>query len=158
MILLTYDAMLRLNELLTIRGDQIDLSSGLIKVYGKGRKERNVGFGPIVAKALHTYLLRFRKDIPGDRLFCYRDGNPISYRRAHRIFSNPAKKVGIKLHPHLARHSGATQFARSGGSLAILQRNLGHSTLAVTERYIHMGDEDILNAYERYSPAAGIRM
>ena len=158
MILLTFDAMLRLNELLTIKVDGLDLRSGLLKVYGKGRKERYVAFSPQTAKALHTYLTRFRKRISGEMLFCSIDGHHIKYRRAHRIFSNPAGRAGIKLHPHLARHSGATQFARSGGSLAVLQMALGHSTLAVTERYVHLGDRDILDAYVRHSPAASIRV
>lgn len=158
MILLTFDAMLRLNELLSIRVDQLDLNSGLIKVFGKGRKERHVAFSPMTAKALHTYVTRFRRRINGDLLFCSLDGDRIQYRRAHRIFSNPAVRAGVKLHPHLARHSGATQFARSGGSLAVLQKALGHSTLAVTERYVHLGDRDIVDAYERHSPAASIRV
>lgn len=66
--------------------------------------------------------------------------------------------AGINLLSHLARHSGATQFAKSGGSLAVLQRALGHSMLAVTERHLHMGDKDILDAYEKHSPAASIRI
>ena len=158
MILLTFDAMLRLSELLQIKVEELDLHTGLLKVYGKGRKERYVAFSPTTSKAIHTYLTRFRKRIPGKLLFCSLEGIGIKYRRAHRIFSNPAERAGTKLHPHLARHSGATQFARSGGSLAVLQRALGHSTLAVTERYIHMGDKDILDAYERHSPAANIRV
>jgi site-specific recombinase XerD len=158
MLLLAFDAMVRCNELLSIKVDELDLQTGLLKVFGKGRKERYVAFSPQTAKVLHTYLVRFRKQIPGDLLFCTRDGHPIGQRRVRRIFSNPARKVGLHLYPHMARHSGATQFARSGGSLAILQRALGHSTLAVTERYVHMGDEDILKAYEKHSPAAGIRV
>jgi site-specific recombinase XerD len=158
MILLTFDAMLRLAELLAIRTDALDLTTGIIKVYGKGRKERYVAFSPQTAKTLHTFLTRFRKGMPGHLLFCQRDGSPLKYRRVHRIFNNPAEKIGLHLHPHLARHSGATQFARSGGSLAVLQRALGHSTLAVTERYVHMGDEDVLREYVKHSPAANVRI
>lgn len=158
MIFLTFDSMIRLNELLTIRVSQLDLTSGLIKIDGKGRKQRNVGFSSNTAKILHSYLIRFRKNIPGDILFCQKNGKSIDFRRAHRIFSIPAKKVGIKLYPHLARHSGATQFARNGGSLAVLQNILGHSSLAVTEKYLHLGDKDILSAYERFSPASKIRI
>jgi len=158
LILLTFDAMLRVGEALSIRVIDLDLQSGLIKVYGKGRKERFVAFSPATAKILHAYIARFRVKIPGDLLFCTREGNRIAYRQTHRIFSRPAMKIGLRLHPHLARHSGATQFARSGGSLAVLQRALGHSTLAVTERYIHLGDQDIRDAYLKYAPAANIRV
>ncbi len=158
LILLTFDAMLRLNEVLSIKTEQLDLKSGLLKVHGKGNKERFVAFSALTARALHSYLTRFRKNIGGDLLFCTREGKRLQYRQAHRIFEVPAKHVGIHLHPHLARHSGATQFVRSGGSLAVLQRILGHSTLAVTERYVHMNDLDILNAYEQHSPAADVRV
>jgi len=54
--------------------------------------------------------------------------------------------------------TGSTTSDQSGGSLAVLQRALGHSTLAVTERYVHLGDQDILDAYERHSPAANLRV
>lgn len=158
LILLTFDAMLRLNEALSIRVNELDLQSGLLKVCGKGRKERFVAFSPLTTKTLHSYITRFRGKVPGDLLFCTRDGSRIRYRQGYEIFHGPAAKVGLHFHPHLARHSGATQFARSGGSLAVLQRALGHSTLAVTERYIHLGDQDIKDAYERHAPAAGMNI
>lgn len=158
MILLTFDAMLRVGELLQIKVSQLNLQDGSMKVYGKGRKERFVAFNPIVAKALHQYLIRYRHKVQGELLFCSMNGSPIDYRRAHNIFSKAGKAAGVFLHPHLARHSGATQFARSGGSLAVLQRALGHSTLAVTERYVHLGDQDILDAYQKHSPANDIRV
>ncbi len=158
LILLTFDSMLRLSEALSLKTEQLDLRSGLIQVMGKGRKERYVAFSSATAQLLHTYINRFRSKVHGELLFCTRQGGMIGHRYAQRIFSNPARKIGLHLHPHLARHSGATQFARSGGSLAVLQRALGHSTLAVTERYIHMGDKDILDAYEQHSPAANIRV
>jgi site-specific recombinase XerD len=157
-ILLTFDAMLRLSELLSIKTAQLDLRTGVLHVKGKGRKERYVAFSPTTAQVLHTYITRFRAKVPGDLLFCTRKGGPIGHRYAQRIFSNPARKIGLHLHPHLVRHSGATAFVRAGGPLPVLQRALGHSTLRVTERYVHVDDSDLRNAYERFSPAAGIRV
>ncbi len=157
-ILLTFDAMLRLSELLSIKTSQLDLRSGVIHVVGKGRKERFVAFSPTTAQLLHTYVTRFRAKVPGDLLFCTRQGGPIGHRYAQRIFSNPARKIGLHLHPHLARHSGATAFVRAGGPLSVLQRALGHSTLRVTERYIHVDDTDLHNAYEQFAPAADVRV
>lgn len=158
LILLTFDAMLRLGEALSLKTEQVDLRSGVIHVVGKGRKERYVAFSPTTAQLLHTYTTRFRSKVPGDLLFCTRRGGLIGHRYAQRIFSNPARKIGLHLHPHLARHSGATAFVRAGGPLPVLQRALGHSTLRVTERYIHMDDTDLHEAYEQFAPAAGIRV
>lgn len=158
MLLMAFDAMLRVTELLTIRTGDVDLQTGLILVHGKGRKQRYVAFSAASAKALHTYITRFRKDVPGETLFATRDGKRILYHQAYRVFKRAAKKAGIELHPHLARHSGASAFVVAGGSLAILQRMLGHSTLAVTQRYIHIGEKDVIEAYKKYAPAADIKM
>lgn len=158
MVLLAFDAMLRVTELLSIRTNEVDLQGGLILVHGKGRKERYVAFSSQTAKSLHTYITRFRQEIPGDLLFATRDGRRILYHQAYRVFKRAAKKVGVRLHPHLARHSGASAFVIAGGSLAIVQRQLGHSSLAVTQRYIHIGDKDVVEAYKRYSPAANIKL
>ncbi len=158
LILLTFDSMLRLNEALNLKTDQLDLRSGVVKVHGKGRKERYVAFSPTTAQLLHTYITRFRQGVPGDLLFCTRKGTLLGHRYAQRIFSNPAAKIGLHLHPHLVRHSGATAFVRAGGPLPVLQRALGHSTLRVTERYIHTNDTDLKTAYERFSPAANVRV
>ena len=158
LILLTFDAMLRLSEVLSIKTEELDLRSGVIHVNGKGRKERFVAFSPATAQLLHTYTTRFRSRVPGDLLFCTRQGKPIGHRYAQRIFSNPALKAGLHLNPHLARHSGATAFVRAGGPLPVLQRALGRSTLRVTERYIHTDDSDLHKAYEQFSPANGIQL
>ena len=153
MVLLTYDSMVRLNELLTIRLCDVDLNAKLIKVYGKGRKERHVPFSDRTATVLHTYLIRFRKAASGDLLFPMKNGKQIAQRRAHRIFSLAGEKVGIYIHPHLVRHSSASQFIRMGGNPSVLQKILGHSSLLVTQRYIHLSNDDMNQAYKQFSPA-----
>jgi integrase/recombinase XerD len=154
MILLTYDSMLRVNELLTIKIPDIDLHDRLVKVYGKGRKERYVPFSGKTAKYVHTYLLLHRKQIPGDLLFPMKNGGKITLRRAHRIFSIPGEKAGIYVHPHLVRHSSASQFIRMGGNPSVLQKILGHASLTTTQRYVHLSNQDLNEAYERFSPAS----
>jgi len=158
LILLTFDAMLRLGEALSIRLADVEPRSGTLKVLGKGRKERVVAFSALTAKALHTYVSRFRVRMPGDLLFCTRTGTRIPRRHAHRIFDRAARKVGLRLNPHLARHSGATAFARSGGSIAVLQRALGHANLSTTQQYLHITGDDVHDAYARHAPAHGIRV
>ncbi len=154
MILLTYDSMLRLGELLGAKLGDIDLNAKLLKVFGKGRKERYVPFSDRTAKAIHTYLIRHRKQIPGELLFPMQGGGKLAVRRAHRIFANPGRKAGLYLHPHLIRHSSASQFIRLGGSPSVLQKILGHSSLLVTQRYVHLSTEDMNQAYEKFSPGA----
>lgn len=156
MILLTFDGMLRLNELLSIKLEDLNLQTKLVKVHGKGRKDRHSPFSDRTAKSIHTYLIRYRKEIAGDYLFSTVDGKKIEYRRAHRIFANPGKKAGFHVYPHLVRHSAATWFAKSGGNISILQKVLGHSSLQVTQRYIHLSNQDVSDAYERFSPAAAM--
>jgi len=154
MILLTYDSMVRLNELLTIKLGDIDLNSKLIKVFGKGRKERHVPFSDRTATVLHTYMVRYRKFISGDLLFPMKNGKQITQRRAHRIFSFAGQRASIYLHPHLVRHSSASQFIRMGGNPSVLQKILGHSSLLVTQRYVHLSNEDMNQAYEKFSPVS----
>lgn len=156
MILLSYDSILRLNELLSIKLSEIDLTRKLVTVHGKGRKDRIVPFSDRTAKGLHLFLMKHRKGVPGDLLFPRRDGTRLQTRRAHRIFCLAGRKVGIYLHPHLLRHSGATQFCANGGNAAVLQRLLGHSSLVITQRYINLSTGDLSAAYERFSPLAGL--
>jgi integrase/recombinase XerD len=154
MILLTYDSMLRVNELLSIKISDLDLHDRLVKVYGKGRKERYVPFSSKTAKFVHTYLLLHRRQIPGDLLFPMKNGGKITLRRAHRIFSRPGEKVGLYIHPHLVRHSSASQFIRMEGNPSVLQKILGHASLTTTQRYVHLSNKDLNEAYERFSPAS----
>ncbi|MGB5106692.1 MAG: tyrosine-type recombinase/integrase [Candidatus Zixiibacteriota bacterium] len=152
MMLLCYDSMIRINELLSIKTADIDLQTKLIKVFGKRRKKRHVPFSDRTAKTIHTFLIRHRKGIPGPLLFSTKDGEKVDYRRAHRIFTDAGKKAGVYVHPNLVRHSSASQFIRMGGSPAVLQKVLGYSSLAITQRYVHFSNDEVHEAYERYSP------
>lgn len=156
MILLTFDAMLRVSELLSIKLEDLDLKSRLVKVYGKGRKERHSPFSELTARRIRTYLAQHRSKLSGDLLFSTENGKQITIRRAHSIFKKPAMKVGIHFHPHLARHSGASQFIRSGGSPSILQKILGHSSLMVTQKYIHLNNDDMISSFDYFSPGKAI--
>jgi len=156
MLLLTFDAMLRLSELLSIRLKDIDLKSRLVKVYGKGRKERYSPFSELTARRIRTYINRHRHNITGDFLFPMGNGQRVSDRRAYTIFSRQAKRLGIRLYPHLMRHSGASQFIRNGGSVNVLQRILGHSSLAITEKYVHLSTKDIVHGFNQCSPLSNV--
>ncbi|MBK7092372.1 MAG: tyrosine-type recombinase/integrase [bacterium] len=113
-------------------------------------KERHVPFSDKTAKTIHTFLIRHRKTIQGR--FCF---PPETARRliieGPKNLQNAGKRAGIYLHPHLVRHSSASQFIRMGGSPAVLQKVLGHSSLAITQRYVHLSNDDMHEAYERSS-------
>jgi site-specific recombinase XerD len=152
LILLTYDALLRLNEVLSIKLEDINLSTKIVKVHGKGSKDRFCPFSDKTAKSLHTFTLRYRKEIAGTYLFPMHNGAQLTHRRAHAIFKKAGKRVGLYCYPHLCRHSGATEFARAGASIAILSKILGHSTLQVTQKYVHLNVTDMSSAYEKHAP------
>jgi site-specific recombinase XerD len=156
MIMLFWDSMIRKEELITLSVDAIDLRTGLIKVYGKGRKERQVPMGAKTIKTLHFYLNRWRNGTSGNLVFCQRNGKPITSRHCHKIVQDLGNRAGIELYPHLIRHSAATFFIRQGGSPVILQKILGHTSLVVTQNYLHMSNQDMLETYSRFSPSNAI--
>lgn len=158
MVMLFWDAMIRKEELITLTLDHIDLRGGLIKVFGKGRKERHVPMGAKTIKTLHFYLNRWRNGSQGNLAFCQRSGKPITSRHCHKIIQEIGNKAGVALYPHLIRHSAATYFIRQGGSPVILQKILGHTSLTVTQNYLHMSNQDVVDTYERFSPSNAIRI
>ncbi len=158
MVMLFWDSMIRKEELITLKIDDIDLRAGLVKVYGKGRKERQVPMGAKTIKTVHFYLNRWRNGTPGNLAFCQRSGKPITSRHCHKIIQDIGNNVGIELYPHLIRHSAATFFIRQGGSPVILQKILGHTSLVVTQNYLHMSNQDMVETYSRFSPSNAIKI
>lgn len=158
LLMLFWDGMIRKEELISLKLENIDLRSGLIKVYGKGRKERQVPVGAKTIKMLHFFLNRWREGISGDLVFCQRSGEAITSRHCHKIVQDIGKRAGIALYPHLIRHSAATFFIRLGGSPVILQKILGHTSLVVTQNYLHMSTKDMVDVYGRFSPSNAIRV
>jgi integrase/recombinase XerD len=152
MLLLFWDTMIRLGELLSLRVSDVDLKAGMIKVYGKGRKERCIPLGTRSIKALHHFLVKFRSEVPGDYLICRKDGVPLGPRAVQHILRRIGKRAGVKVNPHLLRHSAGTFWIKSGGSSAILQKILGHTTQSTTQLYIHLAGSDVKEWHSRFSP------
>lgn len=153
MLLLFWDTMIRRNELITLEINNVDLKNGIIKVFGKGRKEREVAMGAKAIKTLHFYLSRWRKDIPGNLVFCTRHGRKLDKDNTRQTIWRMGQKVGIDISPHKIRHSFATWYIRNGGSPAILQKILGHTSPIITDRYTHLNVVDITRSYQYLSPA-----
>jgi len=156
MIMLFWDAMIRKEELITLKVDNLDLRGGLLTVYGKGRKERQVPMGAKAIKTVHFFLNRWRNGTPSNLVFCQRNGKPITSRHCHKIIQDICKKAKFELYPHLIRHSAATYFIRQGGSPVILQKILGHTSLNVTQNYLHMSNQDMVDTYNKFSPSNAI--
>lgn len=154
---MAYDAMLRVGEMCNLRTSDIDLSEKLVRVFGKSRRERVVPISTPTARYLHSYKLRWRDGVPGDALFCLKSGDRISEDRVYKIFKRHSDKVGIDFHPHKLRRSGATEFVKLGGSLAVVQRILGHRDIRTTMAYVNLASSDIIEAHERFSPVANLK-
>ncbi len=158
MVLLFWDCMLRQNELLNLKVCDINLDNRLIKVLGKGRKERMVPMGLQTIKLLHKFLIKWRSKYPGEYLICMRNGEQVKQRHCHKIIQRLGQKQSLKLYPHLFRHSAATHYIKLGGNPAVLQRILGHSSLAITQNYLHLSNIDTVSSYDSFSPSNGLRV
>lgn len=150
------DAMIRVGELCNIVLDDISLNDGIIQIpHTKARRHRPVPITFATAKSIHSYLVRFRKKLPGQHLFCYRDGQRMREQHIARLFNHTADRLGFKVYAHLLRHTGATEYLRRGGNLAVLQRILGHADIRMTQEYIHVDKRDFIN-HDKFSLVAGL--
>jgi integrase/recombinase XerC/integrase/recombinase XerD len=154
MILL--DTGLRTGEIINIKISDISINEGLVKVMGKGSKERIVPMGNNAQKALHKYLFRYRPEpvLHGiDNVFLAIDGNPLTENSIKLIFSRMARRSGVnRLHAHLCRHTFATRFLVNGGDIFSLQQILGHSTLEMVRHYANLASNHIVSQHQKFSP------
>jgi len=159
MILTLLDTGIRCSELTGLGLTDVNLDSRLLKVWGKGCKERLVPIGARVQKAIWKYLNRYRPEpaIPRyDHLFLTRDGYPLTKDRLEAIVERYGKKAGItgvRVSPHTFRHTMTVTFLRNGGDVFSLQRILGHSSLEVLRGYVNLAQSDISRVHQRNSPA-----
>jgi site-specific recombinase XerD len=134
-ILVLVDCGLRLGELLNLKLFDVNMKQQLIKAYGK-TGERVVRFGDTIKKALSKYLT-LRNSINGnnDRLWLTEKVITLKDSSVEAMFIKISRRTGIRVHPHLLRHTFATMWLRNGGDSLMLQRLLGHTTLMMTNRY-----------------------
>ena len=157
-ILTLLDTGLRVSELCSLRLSDLWLEDGILKVMGKGNKERLIPIGKLVQRILWRYITWHRPEpaIPNsDFLFLTNDGRPLSKDRVEKIMARFGKKAGLKgvrCSPHTLRHTAAITFLRNGGDVFSLQRMLGHSSLEMTRRYCEVADTDLKKAHITASP------
>jgi integrase/recombinase XerC len=154
---LLYATGLRVSELAGLDMDDVDRSQQTVRVLGKGRKERIVPFGRSAAEALAAHLQR-RGGAPGP-LFSNRRGGRLTVRSLHTIVRRSAASTGItrRVSPHTLRHTFATHLLDAGADLRVIQELLGHSRLSTTQRYTHVGAEQLMRVYDAAHPRARAR-
>jgi len=157
MLALNWDTMIRLSELTGLRLDNIQLKPNrTIKILAKGRRERILPFSKEAADRIEHYLDNHRHKYPGPFLFCTKEGRPIEKRNLYRTYEKAGKAVGIKIAPHLVRHSAATHYLRLTGDVHKVSAILGHANIKTTMLYLHTDDSDVLSSYDVVSPLNGV--
>ena len=158
---LLYASGVRVSELTSLDLENLDLSEGMMRVMGKGRKERMVPVGSKAITALRSYFRR-RGELeprPGagkDALFLNHRGGRLNVRSVRRILNHALEAAAIarKVSPHTLRHSFATHLLDAGADLRSIQELLGHASLSTTQRYTHVSTERLLKTYGKSHPRA----
>ncbi len=147
---LMFDCGLRLNEVVQIRISSLHLEERYLIVLGKGNKQRYVPIGENTFILLCKYIsIRPR----GDMLFLTLNGDAITEATIKLLFRRLKVKTGIsRLHPHLLRHTFATKYLENGGNIYSLQAILGHSSLDMVKRYLHLANSRIRSDFGKFSP------
>lgn len=153
MLELMYASGLRVSELLTLKRDQVNINRGLIRVFGKGSKERIVPFGDFALSYLVRYINEVRAFNVGHKsntLFLNNAGEPLSRQYFHRIVKQYAQAATItkQVSPHSLRHAFATHLIENECELRIVQALLGHVNIATTQIYTHVSAKRILSIYD----------
>jgi integrase/recombinase XerC len=151
---LLYATGLRVSELAGLDLDDLDRSQQTVRVLGKGRKERIVPYGGRAAAALAAYLDGRGRD--AGPLFANRRGGRLTVRSLHTIVRRSAAATGItrRVSPHTLRHTFATHLLDAGADLRVIQELLGHSRLSTTQRYTHVGADQLMRVYDAAHPRA----
>lgn len=150
---LLVDTGIRIEEALTLTTVKVDLDNLIIKVTGKGNKERIVPISFELRKVL--FKLLNHKDYRANSynlVFCSRRGLRLSYRNILREWEVFCQKLEIPYHPfHQLRHNFALSFIREGGDVFTLRRLLGHSSIQTTSIYVNLQTEDLKRAHAKTS-------
>ncbi|MEW6322993.1 MAG: tyrosine recombinase XerC [Acidobacteriota bacterium] len=168
---LFYASGLRLSELVGLDLEDVSLSQRVLRVVGKGGKERQVPFNAAAERALRAWLkdravLRFERHgevprqgtrrAPGDPLFVNYRGSRLTGRSVHRLvlrsMAQCSARTGVS--PHALRHSFATHLLQRGADLRVIQELLGHARISTTQRYTHLDAARLIDVYRQAHPRA----
>ena len=156
---LLYASGLRIGELVGIDLDDVELRAKLVKVRGKGSKERIVPFGTKAEESIRGYLgarAGLIHDIEEPALFVNYRGERITTRSIRRLFDAYLRDASLRagISPHTMRHSFATHLLNSGADLRGIQELLGHASLSTTQKYTHLNDWQLIAVYKKAHPRA----
>ena len=156
---LLYASGLRVSELTSLKVADVDFENLLLRVHGKGSKERIVPAAPQVMKQLHNYLtgarIELTEAIPlSPYLFVSRRGRKLDRERIWAIIKSAALQAGIEknIHPHTLRHSFASHLLANGADLRAIQEMLGHADIGTTELYTHVDRGRIAAIHHKFHP------
>lgn len=154
---LLYSSGLRVGELSGLDADDLSVKEGLVKVRGKGKKERIVPVGSKAVEALKAYVIeRVLLKKRDKALFLNRSGTRLTQRGIRRIVVKYARAVLLdsRIGPHTLRHTFASHLLQGGADLRVIQELLGHSSLSTTQKYTHLDITHLMDVYDKAHPLA----
>lgn len=155
---LMYATGLRISEVISLEFKNIDMEECIVRVMGKGSKERIVPINDYALKALNTYLEEYRplmvKNEVNNYLFLNNHGKQMTRQGIFKMIKAECLKKGITkdISPHTIRHTFATHLLENGADLRIIQELLGHSDISTTQIYTHLTNDELKNDYKKYFP------
>ena len=155
---LMYATGLRISEVVSLEFKNVDFDDCIVRVMGKGSKERIVPINDVALKYLKIYLNEYRPELIKENinnyLFLNNHGNVITRQGIFKMIKKYALEKGIKkeIGPHTLRHTFATHLLENGADLRIIQELLGHSDISTTQIYTHLTNEALHNEYKKYFP------
>jgi len=159
MLELLYAAGLRVSELVSLEMSQINLQIGLVRIIGKGSKERMVPLGDVAVDWVTQYLNVARSELMrgngvSNDVFVTRRGSCMTRQGFWHVIKRYAKQAGIQqaLSPHTLRHAFATHLLNHGADLRVLQMLLGHSDLSTTQIYTHIAQARLQEVHQKHHP------
>ncbi|MBU1121868.1 MAG: tyrosine recombinase XerC [Candidatus Omnitrophota bacterium] len=149
-----YSTGARISELVSLKKNALDLISGIVKVRGKGRKERLLPLGEPAVESLKKYLDKRIDNNPS--LLLNKNGSTLTDKGVRDILNRYIKKssLTLKISPHTLRHSFATHLLNRGADLRSVQELLGHSSISTTQVYTHLTIDSLKSVYEKAHPRA----
>ncbi len=155
---LLYSCGLRISEAIEILQDNVDFENSLVRVIGKGNKERLAPIGDEAKRLLKKYLLESRNEISGRReseyLFISKKGSKLNRKSVWRLLKNYVVRTRIKknITPHTLRHSFATHLIENGADLRSVQELLGHMDISTTQVYTHLAQKKLQEIHKKHHP------
>ncbi|MDI3530397.1 MAG: integrase/recombinase XerD [Candidatus Atribacteria bacterium] len=155
---LLYSSGLRVSELVNLEFSHLDLQNRMLRLWGKGFKERIVPFGEEAKAAIEAYLVggrpHFLKGKLSNFVFLGPSGKPITRQSVWNMIKRYTREAGItkNVTPHTLRHTFATHILENGADLRIIQECLGHSDISTTQIYTHLTRKALQEAYDKHFP------